>query len=578
MVRTVPQRVLAPAPPAPPRRRGLTVNRSGGRRFPPILLIGMAALLVAAVVIGVRQVGGGGCGGRLTLNVAADPAVAPAMTALARRYNGEDHEVGGRCAEITTNTLPSAAMAMALGGDRSAAQARSDAYVLDSSLWLEIAGRTAERTETALPRPVGSVASSPILLARAKSASAEASSWGGLAPGRATSLRFLAPEQNAAGMIALLMARQAAGTGDKALAGFTGILQSAETDGAVVADPAAAFDGLVRFGGGSTPVLAASEQAVWRHANAGGVPVVAVPPSDGTLSLDFPMIVAPGRKAEIASGFMKLLESPAGTAELTRSGLRPADGKAAPALSAVTGVGPAAASPPPKPGSVVEVLEMWRRMRLGTRMLTVIDVSGSMLEKVQGSKQTRMEVTAGEVEKGMSLLPDAADAGLWAFSTGMDGPRPYKELVPLGRLGATEGSLTHRAAMQAALRRMRAKPDGDTGLYDSVLAAYQRVKAGYRDDMINVALVLTDGRNDFKGGLSEQDLLARLRTEYDAARPVQVVGIAFGPDVDLGALQRIAKATGGAAYQIQDPGQIHALFQQQAALKICDDPRRCPAG
>ncbi|WP_433148422.1 hypothetical protein ACQPZ8_08745 [Actinomadura nitritigenes] len=73
-------------------------------------------------------------------------------------------------------------------------------------------------------------------------------------------------------------------------------------------------------------------------------------------------------------------------------------------------------------------------------------------------------------------------------------------------------------------------------------------------------------------------LLVAGAREYDASRPVQVVGLWFGPGVDLGALQRIAQATGGAAYQIQDPRQIHQLFQRSAALKICDDPRQRPVG
>ncbi|WP_160573555.1 substrate-binding domain-containing protein [Actinomadura physcomitrii] len=543
-----------------------------------MLIAGVAALLVVAVLAAVKSFGGGGCGGRLALRVAADPAVAPAVTALAEKFNGADHEVGGRCVEVSTNTLPSSAMALALGGDRSAAQARADAYVLDSSLWLEIAGRTAERTGTALPRPVGSVASSPVVFAVARDVAPGALSWRAMAPGGNASLRLLAPEQSAAGMVALLMAKQAAGTGDKAIAGFTGILQSAQSVDGSAQGEAAAFDGLVRFGGGSTPVLAVPEQTVWRHAVAGGTPVRAVLPADGTLSLDFPLVTAPGRKADAARRFLAEVRSRAGASALAKAGLRPAGGGAAPAVSAVTGLAAAPATAAAAPGAVSEALEMWRRMHLGTRMLTVIDVSGSMLEQVRGTGRSRMAVTTGEVEKGMSLLPDSADMGLWAFSTGMDGRLPYKELVPVGRLGAADRGLTHRAAMQQALGRMRAKPDGDTGLYDSVLAAYRSVKAGYRGDMINIVLVLTDGRNDFAGGLSEQALLGQLKAEYDASRPVQVVGLGFGPGVDLGALQRIAQATGGAAYQIRDPRQIHELFQQSAALKICDDPRQCPVG
>lgn len=546
-------------------------------RPPVVLLVGVAALLIAGVLFGVRQLGAG-CDGRLTLNVAADPAVAPAVTALAGRFNGAEHEVGGQCVEVTTNTLPSAAMALALGGDESAAQVRADAYVLDSSLWLEIAGRTAVRTGTALPKPIGSVASSPVVFARAKDAPPDALSWGAMTPDGTVSLRLPAPEQNAAGMVALLMAKRAAGTGDKAIAGFTGILASAQSVEGSVQGEAAAFDGLVRFGGGKTPVLAVPEQSVWRRAAAGGTPVRAVLPADGTMSLDFPLVVAAEAKAGAAQRFLKEIGTAAGADALARAGLRPAGGGAAPGVSAVTGVGAAPGTSPAAPGAVSEALEMWRRMHLGTRMLTVIDVSGSMLEPVPGTDESRMAVTTGEVEKGMSLMPDTAEMGLWAFSTGMDGSLPYKELTPLGRLGAADTGLTHRAAMQQALGRMRAKPDGDTGLYDSVLAAYRTVKAGYRDDMINIVLVLTDGRNDFADGLTEQALLTRLKAEYDASRPVQVVGLGFGPGVDLGALQRIAQATGGAAYQIRDPRQIHALFQQSAALKICDDPRQCPTG
>ncbi|QKW34174.1 substrate-binding domain-containing protein [Actinomadura sp. NAK00032] len=541
-----------------------------------VLIAGVAALLVVGALLGVRQAAGGGCDGRVTVSLAADPAVAPALTALAGRFNGAEHEVGGRCAEVTVNTLPSAAMALALGGDRSAAQARADAYVLDSSLWLEIAGRTAERTGTAPPKPIGSVASSPVVLARAKGA--EPLSWRSMTPDGAVSLRLPAPEQNAAGMVALLMAKRAAGTGDQAIAGFTGILASAQSVEGSARGEAAAFDGLVRFGGGKTPVLAVPEQSVWRRATAGGAPVQAVLPADGTMALDFPLVVAAGAKAAAARRFLAEVGTREGADALAKAGLRPAGGGPAPAVSAVTGVGAVPATSPPAPGAVSEALEMWRRMHLGTRMLTVIDVSGSMLEQVPGTGRSRMAVTAGEVEKGISLMPDSAEMGLWAFSTGMDGPRPYKELAPVGRLGATDGGLPHRAAMQQALARMRAKPDGDTGLYDSVLAAYRTVKAGYRDDMINIVLVLTDGRNDFAGGLSERTLLAQLKAEYDASRPVQVVGLGFGPGVDLGALQRIARATGGAAYQIRDPRQIHALFQQSAALKICDDPRQCPTG
>jgi hypothetical protein len=41
---------------------------------------------------------------------------------------------------------------------------------------------------------------------------------------------------------------------------------------------------------------------------------------------------------------------------------------------------------------------------------------------------------------------------------------------------------------------------------------------------------------------------------------VKVIAIALGPDADLGALQQIADATGGAAYQALDPEDLQGVL------------------
>ncbi|MFF5260633.1 VWA domain-containing protein [Actinomadura viridis] len=545
-------------------------------------LIGVAGALVAAVT-GVAVAGlPGGCDGRVTLRLAADPAVAPAVTELARRV-GDDKGRDGGCVDVIAGTATSPAMATVLGGDRNAGQAQADAYILDSSLWLTVAAQAARRTGAVAPTPVASVAESPVLFAVPKDAvkSSGRLSWRGLAqaPDRSRhAFRITDPRTNASGLISLLMAHQAAGGGEKAAAGFTRILRSAQAgDGAgVAAHSGAALDALRARDGGRIPVVAVPEQALWITSREAAA---AVTPADRTLALDFPLVVTRKSKLEAARRMAAVMKSAAGTAELAKIGLRPAGGGAARQVSAVTGVtAPVAMAPPPGPQAVLEALEMWRRMRLGTRMLALIDVSGSMNETVPGTGRTRMAITAGEIGQGMALLPDTAEVGVWTFSTGMNGPLPYRRVTPIGRLGAVDAAGTHRSALQRSLGGLRAKPDGDTGLHDSVLAAFRTVRAGYRADKLNFVLVLTDGRNDFAGGLTERALLETLRKEYDPARPVQVIGLAFGPAVDLAALQRIAAATGGAAYQIRDPRQIRELFKRSAALKICDDPRRCPAG
>ncbi|MFC5745655.1 substrate-binding and VWA domain-containing protein [Actinomadura rugatobispora] len=536
------------------------MKRRARRRPPLSVVIAVLAVLVASMVgVGLSRLGGScGEGEKETLRLAADPAIAPAVTATAQRFDD-------RCLEIVVTAAPSAASVLTLGGARR--ESRADAFILDSSLWLAMAGSAAQRTGAAVPRPVGSAALSPLVLVRSQATPPPPGglTWRSLrrdAHSTAYGLRIVDPESDASGVAALLMARR--GGGDTSLAGFTDILREAQShdSNTVAKDAGAALANLARSSDRS--VLAVSEQSVRRHARTGGAPVVAQTPGDGTVTLDFPLIVHGSARADDAKRFLAELNSRRGARELAKIGLRPANDRAGGATI--------------DPRATLETLEMWRRMRLGTRMLTLVDVSGSMDQQVPGTGETRMTITAGELTKGIALLPDEAEAGVWAFSTGMDGTRPYRSLAPVGRLGGVSSAGTHRAAVQQALGRLRAKPDGDTGLYDSILAAFRTMKAGYRADMINIVLVLSDGRNDFAGGITETALLGELRKEYDPARPVQVIGLAFGPDIDIAALKRVSEATGGTAYRLRDPREILELFGRSAALKICDNPGRCPTG
>ncbi|MEU5880340.1 substrate-binding domain-containing protein [Spirillospora sp. NPDC047279] len=535
----------------------------------------VVVLIVVAGSFAVFSSREAGCEAKASLSVMADPAVAPALTAVAGRVNQDEDA----CLSVIVNTAPSAVSAMALGGDRSAVlPARADAVILDSSLWLDVAARTAARTGAVPPRRFAGVASSPVTFVRAKGTGGDAGSFAWRSP--RFSLRLTDPQRDASGMITLVAARGAAGAGEQGQAGFAGMLRGAQPGerGNVAADPESGLTSLRPDENGKVPVLAVPEQALWRRLRAGDA-LTAVPSAEQVAPLDFPLVMTGKGKDGQARRFLAAVGSPAGAAELAKVGLRAADGRSAAGVSAVTGLGgTAAAAPAPRPEVLFEALEMWQRMHLGTRMLALIDVSGSMNEQVPGSGRTRMAVTAGEVSGGMALLPDDAEVGVWSFSTGMNGRLPYRELSAISRLGGLRDDGTQRAALQRALGGMRAKPDGDTGLYDSVLAAFRSVKAGYRGDMLNFVLVLTDGRNDFEGGIGEGELLAALKKEYDPARPVQVIGMGFGPGVDLGALERVSGATGGAAYQIRDPRQIRELFRRSAALRVCDDPRSCPAG
>jgi hypothetical protein len=63
--------------------------------------------------------------------------------------------------------------------------------------------------------------------------------------------------------------------------------------------------------------------------------------------------------------------------------------------------------------------------------------------------------------------------------------------------------------------------------------------------------------------------LTALRKDRDPARPVQIIVIGFGPDVDTTELRKIANATGGSVYTAHAPQDILRIFGQATARRLC---------
>ena len=166
-------------------------------------------------------------------------------------------------------------------------------------------------------------------------------------------------------------------------------------------------------------------------------------------------------------------------------------------------------------------------------------------------------------------FPDASAIGLWVFAYHLDGDKDYAQLVPTRRLDADVDGQSQRHTLSAQLDTLpdRLTPGG-TGLYDTTLAAVRAAQADYNPDAVNSVLVVTDGTDDDDQSIGLQGLLDTLRSEANPDRPVKVIGVALGPDADLGVLQQIAEATGGAAYSAKDPTDLQdvlfdALRQRQ---------------
>jgi Ca-activated chloride channel family protein len=299
------------------------------------------------------------------------------------------------------------------------------------------------------------------------------------------------------------------------------------------------------------------------------VPLVAVYPKDGTLEADHPWIVlrAPwvdAAKRRAATGFLNHLRSESVQARFQQAGFRSSTGRAGPAVTEENGLlpdQPTRVLAPPAPKVVAATLESWNNARKRSNVLAVFDVSGSMKEEVPGTGgRTKMDLLKQAAARGLALFAPETNLGSWVFSTNLSGGKDWREDVPIGPTNAKlPNGNTRRQAMFKTLAAMQAS-NGDTGLYDTSLAAFRAVKRSYAPGRLNIVVLLTDGINDDPdGGIDQGTLLKTLKAEQ-GERKVQIVTIAFGANADLTALKRISAATGGRAFVARDPRDIERVF------------------
>jgi Mg-chelatase subunit ChlD len=128
-------------------------------------------------------------------------------------------------------------------------------------------------------------------------------------------------------------------------------------------------------------------------------------------------------------------------------------------------------------------------------------------------------------------------------------------------------------ALARQMATVQAKATGDTGLNDTLKAAYTEMTSTYPPDNINTLLILTDGagNDDPDGGVTNAQILTYLKKAYDPQRPVSILLIAFGPEAQSGKRQMdaVAQATGGEAYIAQDPLEVRDFFLQGMERRLC---------
>jgi hypothetical protein len=300
-----------------------------------------------------------------------------------------------------------------------------------------------------------------------------------------------------------------------------------------------------------------------------------VPPA-----LDYPFAVMPevdALRSAAADGLRGVLTQASFRDALAGLGLRGPDGSVGAGFSAPIGAppaspaGPSAASPagsgaPPSGsngtaaagldgGAISQALGSWAAITLPGRVLAVFDVSGSMLKPVPtAGNKTRAEVTQAASRQGLALFDDKWAVGVWLFSTELRGAQDWREVVPVSPLSSK------RAEVQASIDQIVPKKGGATGLYDTALAAYRSVQDSWQPGRINSVLLFTDGKNEDENGLNLQQLVGELKKNVDPKRPVRMIIIGIGTEVDRGELTAITDATGGGVFTAADPAKIGDIF------------------
>jgi Ca-activated chloride channel family protein len=205
-----------------------------------------------------------------------------------------------------------------------------------------------------------------------------------------------------------------------------------------------------------------------------------------------------------------------------------------------------------------QALVRWRALRRPANVLAAIDTSGSMAERAPGLPVTKLAVFQKAAAQAVSLFNARSRLGLWEFSSLLDGPRDYKQLVPARPLGARVGRVDQRALIIGTTARMRAA--GNTGLYDTVDAGYREVQADRQADQQNILVVMTDGRNEDLPGLSLPQLVSTLTTHVDPKRLITVILIAYGSDADAVSLGKAAQPVRGRTYWAKNPADSGKVF------------------
>lgn len=581
-------------------RRGGTRRR---RRVAPWISVTLVGLVVVAGIgFGYQQLLARTCSGDASARIVASPSTANLLSSFATGWSRTEPSIAdGTCASVSIHSVDSAEVAarLAAGWDP-AAEDPPDVWVPASTAWAQKAAAS-DLAEPLIPDLRPSIARTPTVIAMPEPMAAELDwpdtrlqpdadvRWESLleefADDQEGWARYDRPEwgqfrfgmsnpaRDTAGLLSLsaildsdengTTSQQELGnafalhrlldpqvyheTTEQLLAGLTEVAEQG--------DPEQTLQHVSAFPALEQDVLAYNRTEP-------EVPLAAIYPSNGNIEADHPYLVLNAEwmtdaKRAVADAFLAYVRSDEPQQQLREAGFRGTRNREpGSAMVEQNGLQPELVALPRAllvPEAVTLTIDQWTALTRPSNVLVAFDVSGSMLREVPGTGEPRMDLAAEAATETARLFTDDDQVGLWEFSTALDGDLDYRSLVPAGALGdEMEDGRSRREQLLDAVNNL--VPQADTGLFNTIQAAYDSVLGSYDPDATNMVVVITDGENDTgeRPTIGLEDLLTHLAEAPGEGQQVRVVTVSFGEEPDFEIMQQISDATGAVAYRSQD--------------------------
>ncbi|MBW4721087.1 VWA domain-containing protein [Saccharothrix obliqua] len=586
------------------RHRALRTKVRRGIAKWPVAIVGVVVLVVLGYFAW-TWVGGiverraaaqaGDCRqGEAPLRVAATPSVADAVRQVAEAWSEQRPVVYDHCIRVEVQAIDSEVVLQGLtqGWDEAALGERPHAWITDSMLW---ANRLSAQNRALLGAQPVSVAASPAVLAMPQEAAqavqagvgfrwtdlpevtSAVGGWARFGEPEWGDVKVAMPDPTTNAATAVVIQSALAGASPDGKGPVTAEMLALEpvkaTLGRLTAakpteTPKTTWGALAllsekpQVNGPGFSAVPVFEVDLYRHntgkdgGKAPAQPLYGVAAGGPSPVADFPFVPLAGdwvgeAQVRASQAFREFLLQAEQQKKLAGAGLR---------VDATT------ERPKPSPGirwatmtdklvpadanTAQQISAAWATADNGQAVTVLVDVSKSM-EEPGGDGKSRMawvkEALSGQVNRAVS-----GSLGLWEFSRGLDGEKPYRRLVPTGPVTGQKQQLLDGVA---ALR-----PQSATQLYTSLVAVYGQALADYQPGKRNRIIVLTDGPND--GGLSYQQLkdeLAKLKVD---GKDISISVLAIGPDPDRRQLGEITRAGGGTLSVVDDGRGVDAALGQ----------------